>query len=175
MRGQRGFTFLWLIFLLAVVAAGLAAIAQPLQLAVQREREAELMFRGDQIARALTSYWAATPGSARQLPTTLDDLLDDRRGPRPLHHLRRLYADPFTGRADWVPVTTDDGRISGVHSRSDAPALRVVDLPRSPDGAPVPVSARVFSYSPASPASAASAVDAPASAARYGLPPAAIP
>jgi type II secretory pathway pseudopilin PulG len=173
MRRQRGFTYLWLIFLLAVVAAGLAAIAQPASLSVRREREAELLFRGNEIARALTDYRAATPGEAKQLPTSLDELLEDRRGPRLRRHLRRLYADPFTGAPDWVLVTTDDGRIAGVHSRSDMPALRTVDLPGSTDGAPSPVSARVFSYSEAASAAAAAAAASagfPASAPRYGLP-----
>ncbi len=171
MQRQRGFTYLWLIFALAAIAAGLAAIAQPMSLAVRREREAELMFRGDEIAHAITSYWRATPGSDKQLPATLDDLLEDRRGPRIARHLRRIYQDPFTGRPDWVLVLTDDGRISGVHSRSDAPALRTVDLPRQADEAPA-VSARVFSYSPVPAASqAASSPDAPASSGRpYSAP-----
>ena len=166
LKCERGFTFLWLIFVLAVVAAGLAAIAQPISLAAQRDREAELMFRGKEIARALSSYWAATPGDAKQLPLTLDDLVDDRRGVRSVHHLRRVYADPFTGRADWVLVTTDDGRISAVHSQSSAPALRNVDLPKSLDGAAVPISARVFSFMPVSVASTASS---PASSASQPL------
>jgi len=153
---ERGFTFLWLIFVLAVVAAGLAAIAQPLSLAAQRDREAELMFRGKEIGHALSSYWTATPGDAKQLPQTLEELVDDRRGVRTVHHLRRVYVDPFTGRADWVLVMTDDGRISAVHSRSSAPALRVVDLPKSVDGEAVPISSRVFSFAPASVASGAS-------------------
>ena len=80
------------------------------------------MFRGNEIAHAITSYWAAAPGSDKQLPATLDELLDDRRGARALHHLRRLYDDPFTGHADWALILTDDGRISGVHSRSDVAA-----------------------------------------------------
>ncbi len=153
--GERGFTFLWLIFVLAVVAAGLAAIAQPVSLAVQRDREAELMFRGNEIARALGSYEAATPGDDKQLPLALSDLLEDRRGPHTLHHLRQLYADPFTGLPDWVLVTTEEGRISGVHSRSDAAALRVVDLPRPRGGGPVPVSARLFGAEPVASAPAA--------------------
>ncbi len=36
MQRQRGFTFVSLIFLLAAVAAGLAAIAQPMSLAMRR-------------------------------------------------------------------------------------------------------------------------------------------
>jgi type II secretory pathway pseudopilin PulG len=168
MRRQRGFTFLWLIFVLAVVAAGLAAIAQPASLAARRDREAELMFRGNEIAHALASYSAATPGEAKQLPTSLGDLLEDRRGPRVLRHLRRLYADPFTGAPDWVLVTTEDGRISAVHSRSDTPALRTVDLPAATDGLPPPVSARVFAFSP--PPAASAAASSPAARASAPAP-----
>ena len=172
MINQRGFTFLWLLFVLAVVAAGLAAIAQPVSVSVRRDREAELLFRGNEFARALTSYWAATPGSDKQLPGALADLLDDRRGPHPLHHLRRIYADPFTGHADWVLVTTEDGRISGIHSRSDLAALRTADLPAAADGTPPTVSARVFSYTPVLPASAAASADAASSSPnRVGSPP----
>lgn len=160
-RSERGFTFLWLIFVLAVVAAGLAAIAQPIHLAVQREREAELLFRGGEISRALASYRAASPASAAPAPATLEELLGDRRGPRPLRHLRRLYADPFTGKPDWVLVTTEDGRISGVRSRSDVVALRSVDLPAPAEGTVTRESDRLFSEA-ASPA--ASAASQPASA-----------
>ena len=135
------------------------------------------MFRGNEFSRALTSYWVATQGSNKQLPVTLADLLDDRRGPHPLHHLRRIYTDPFTGQADWVLVKTEDERISGIHSRSDAPALRVVDLPAAADATSVPVSARIFSVAPALPASSAASSTEPAasSAQRIGSWPAISP
>ena len=141
-----GFTYLWLLFALAAAAAGLAALGERASMAVQREREAELMFRGQQIARAISAYRAATPGQAKRLPPSLQELLEDRRSERPLHHLRRLYADPFTGKPDWVLVKTEDGRIAGVHSRSAVPALRVVDLPLPGPGLRVLVSDRVFLF-----------------------------
>ena len=141
---QRGFTYLWLLLALAVGTAGLAALGERASMAVQREREAELMFRGAQIASAIAAYRAATPGTTPQLPAALKDLLDDRRSERPLHHLRQLYADPFTGQTDWVLLTTEDGRIAGVHSRSDALALRVIDLPAPQPGQRARVSDRVF-------------------------------
>ena len=162
-KAQRGFTYLWLLFVLAAGAAGLAAIAQRTSVAVQREREAELQFRGNEIAHAISAYRASTPGSVKHLPTTLEDLLDDRRGTRPVRHLRRLYTDPFTGQADWVLVLNEDGRISGVHSRSDAVALRVVDLPPPKAGELARVSWREFSYRPIA---AASSADNAASAPR---------
>ena len=155
---QRGFTYLWLLFVLAAGAAGLAGLGQRASAAVQRDREAELIFRGHEIARALSAYRAATPGTAKMLPVSLHDLLDDRRGPRPLRHLRRVYLDPFTGKTDWVLITVDDGRISGVRSRAPAVAMRVADLPPAAPGQPRLVSDRVFTYSEAAePSGSASA------------------
>ncbi len=141
---QHGFTYLWLLFILAAGAAGLAAIGQRASIAVQRDREAELMFRGHEIAHAIAAYWAATPGDAKSLPTSLQDLLEDRRSALPIRHLRRVYADPFTGQPDWILMTTDDGKISGVRSRASAVALRSVDLPKPQPGARARVSDRLF-------------------------------
>ena len=164
---QRGFTYLWLLFILAAGAAGLAAIGQRASTAVQRDREAELMFRGHEMARALAAYWSATPGDAKSLPTSLQDLLDDRRGTLPVRHLRRVYADPFTGQPDWLLVTTDDGKISGIRSRADVPALRSIDLPKPKPGARALVSDRVFmaTLAPAAAASGPSSAASGASAA----------
>ncbi|MDC8785706.1 type II secretion system protein [Roseateles koreensis] len=139
---QRGFTYLGLLFFVALLAAGMAALGQSWQLAAQREREQELVFRGEEIARAIASYAKAGSTSASQYPARFEDLLEDRRGPVPRHHLRRLYADPFTGQADWVLVK-ETGEVlasasvsgsspepgigfsfSAVHSRSNRALLR---------------------------------------------------
>ena len=155
---QRGFTYLWLLFVLATGTAGLAGLGQRASVAVQRDREAELIFRGHEIARALSAYRAATPGTIKMLPASLQDLVDDRRGPRPLRHLRRVYLDPFTGKTDWVLITVDDGRISGIRSRAPAVAMRVTDLPPAAPGQQHLVSDRVFIYSEAAePSGSASA------------------
>ncbi|PTT85495.1 general secretion pathway protein, partial [Pelomonas sp. HMWF004] len=100
---QRGFSYLAVLFLVAITAAALAALGQAWSTAAQRERERELAFRGGEIAQALLRYQAASPVPG-QFPAALEDLLEDRRGPVPRHHLRRLYADPFTGQPDWVLV-----------------------------------------------------------------------
>ena len=141
---HRGFTYLWLLFALAAGAAGLAALGERASMAVQREREAESMFRGQQIAAAIGAYRAASPGNTQQLPAALKDLLEDRRSERPLRHLRQLYSDPFTGQPDWDLLTTEDGRIAGLHSRSSALALRVLDLPMPEPGQRARVSDRLF-------------------------------
>ena len=100
-RGPRGFTYLLLLFMLALLGAALAAWGTSWQVAAQRERETELLFRGGQIQEALQRFHDQTPSGQAPLPQTLDELLADTRWPVPRHHLRRLYADPFTGQADW--------------------------------------------------------------------------
>lgn len=100
----RGFTYLWLLFVLALGGVGLAALGESELTRQRREREAELRFRGEAIAAALGRYAERTPVGQLPLPQRLDELLSDRRFPRPQRHLRQLYADPFTGRPDWELV-----------------------------------------------------------------------
>jgi len=141
---QRGYSYLAVLFLVALTAAGLASLGQAWSTAAQREKERELEFRGGEIARAMRSYYLATPTPPRQYPPTLDDLLEDRRGPVVRRHLRRLYADPFTGRPDWELIVEPGqvDRYSGLRSRSTQPLLRAA----APDGTPTPTAAsRVFS------------------------------
>ncbi|MDM4767015.1 type II secretion system protein [Pelomonas sp. SE-A7] len=118
----RGYSYLALLFFVAITSAALAALGRQWSIAAQRERERELEFRGHEIRRAIEAYLAATPaGQAGVLPRELDDLLVDRRGMHELHHLRRAYVDPFTGQADWELLPALDGRpgFLGVRSRSD--------------------------------------------------------
>lgn len=136
-RGRRsaaehGFSYLAVLFLVAVTAAGLAALGQAWSTAAQRERERELQFRGEAIADAITRYQNAGVTAVPELPRSLDDLLEDRRGPAVRHHLRQRYIDPFTGEADWELVAqgADKQRFNAVRSRSARLLLRE----RAPDG-----------------------------------------
>ncbi|WP_083748914.1 hypothetical protein [Pelomonas sp. KK5] len=116
-----------MLFFVAITAAALAALGQSWSNAAEREREAELVFRGNEIARAIASYVAASPDpTIKQYPRTLEDLLIDRRGVKIRYHLRRIYVDPFTNAADWelVPVPGDPTRFNAVRSRSLHPLLR---------------------------------------------------
>jgi type II secretory pathway pseudopilin PulG len=167
-QGRRGFTYLGMLFFVAITAAALAALGQAWATAAQREKERELEWRGAEIGRAMASYAKANPPG--QYPRSLDDLLVDRRGVQPRHHLRRAYVDPFTLQTDWVlvPDPSQPGRFSAVHSRSEQPLLKELQQ----DGGVVrKASGRVFAASayadgsppPPQPASAPSAASAPAS------------
>lgn len=167
----RGYSYLAVLFLVALTAAGLAALGQAWSTAAQREKEGELVFRGGEIARAIAAYARATPNPPQQYPKTLDDLLTDERGPQPRHHLRRRYVDPFTGAADWklMPEPGQPGAFSAVRSRSDHALLREA----APDGSPARLARDIVfaarddvagALPLANPAAAASAASAPAAA-----------
>jgi type II secretory pathway pseudopilin PulG len=121
---ERGFTFVGLLIVVAIMGMALAGMGTFFSHEAQREKERELLFVGHQFRAAIESYYRRSPGVA-SYPRTLADLVDDKRFPMPQHHLRRLYADPMTGKADWVPVPTSDGSgIVGVRSRSEARPIK---------------------------------------------------
>lgn len=115
---QQGFTYIGLLLVVAVMGVWLAATANVWHLRVQREKEKELLFVGQQFRQALNHYASAGTGGARRYPTRLEDLLLDERFPDKRRHLRRIYTDPMTGKPDWGVVRTADGQIIGVHSLS---------------------------------------------------------
>lgn len=184
--GSRGFTYLGLLFFVAISAAALAALGTRWSTAVQREKERELEFRGREIARAIANYLRAGQGlpssvtaSTQDLsgsgtavlprsryPRSLEDLLRDERGPQARHHLRRAYVDPFTGRADWVlvPAPEDPQGFQAVHSRSEQPLFK-----RLSDSGEQELRALDWVFSAAD-AQAAESASAPASAASAAKP-----
>ena len=91
---QSGFTLIGLLFLVSVLGLLLALVGRNWQTAVAREKEAQLLFVGDQYRSALTSYYRMTPGSEKRYPPQLQDLLRDPRFPNTVRHLRRLWPDP---------------------------------------------------------------------------------
>jgi type II secretory pathway pseudopilin PulG len=103
------------------MGAGLAAYGQVYSHQAQREKEAELLFRGNQYRLAIESYYRKD----RTYPKSLAELLADNRYPTPVRHLRRLYADPMTGSAQWGLVRMPEGGgIMGVHSTSEEAPIK---------------------------------------------------
>ncbi len=119
----RGFTYLGLLLLIAIGGIALAAVGQIWHTESQREREKELLFIGEQYAKAIDSYFESSPGVVRQYPASLQELLLDKRFPVIRRHLRKLYRDPVTGGAEWGLVK-EQGRIIGVYSLSKARPLK---------------------------------------------------
>ncbi|MGG1945580.1 type II secretion system protein [Trinickia sp. NRRL B-1857] len=115
------------IAIMAVAAAGAAELGAIYQ---RRMAEKELLFIGDEFQRALVSYAQATPILQATQPRTLDDLLRDPRYPNVVRHLRKIYVDPMTGKADWVLVMAPDGQsIVGIHSASKEHPIQIARFP----------------------------------------------
>lgn len=115
---QQGAVLLIVLLFVLVTTLGASSMVEMHQTQTQREKEEQLLFVGDQYRRAIASYYGVTPpGGARSLPKSIDDLLNDRRFPTPMQHLRQAYPDPMTGRVDWVLMRAGGG-IAGVHSQS---------------------------------------------------------
>ena len=119
---QRGFTYLTVLFMVAVLAGGLALTGEVWQTSSAREREAELLHVGNEYRKAVERYYLSGPA---QYPKSLADLVKDPRQPGTVRHLRRLYPDPITGKEEWGLVKSADGGFAGVYSLSDAAPLKI--------------------------------------------------
>jgi type II secretory pathway pseudopilin PulG len=115
--GQRGFTYVTVMTLVALLGLGLAQWGPLWAEQAQREREQELLRVGGLYAQAIESYWRASPGSVRQLPMRLEDLLLDTRYVGTRRHLRRIYADPLRPDRPWGLLRDAEGRLRGVYSQ----------------------------------------------------------
>jgi type II secretory pathway pseudopilin PulG len=120
---QSGFTYLFVLILIALIGAGLGAAGTLWRTNAQRAREVELLFIGNQYRQAIQSYYELDR-SAPRFPPSIDDLLEDPRQPVPVRHLRRAWRDPLTGETFDLITAPDGGGISGVASRSTAKPLK---------------------------------------------------
>ena len=107
---QRGFTYLAMLFFVAITGAGLAASGMLWSDSARRDNERELLWVGSQYRDAITKYKV----QAGRYPAKLEDLLQDGQNRR---YLRKLYRDPMTNKADWGLVEAPDkAGIMGVYS-----------------------------------------------------------
>ena len=122
LAAQRGFTFLGLMFGIAVLGIALATVGIVWSTEIRRDKEAELLWVGNQYRLAIMRY-RATGGT---FPTDLSDLIEDKRFPVPKRYLRKLYPDPMTGQADWELITVPNGAgIMGIASSSHDKPIKV--------------------------------------------------
>ena len=86
-RSEPGYAMAGLLVAIGIMSI-LMSVAMPAwRTLAKREKEAELLFRGQQYMRAIDLYQRRFPGA---YPTDLEMLVEER-------FLRRLYPDPMTG------------------------------------------------------------------------------
>ncbi|KQQ46321.1 type II secretion system pseudopilin PulG [Duganella sp. Leaf126] len=129
-RRAGGFTYLSVIIVVAIIAL-VAAAALKLGATVQRSRaEQQLLVIGAAFSDALQSYADATPAGQPPQPPSLKDLLRDPRFPTPRRHLRKIFVDPMTGKAEWgIVYVGGQSGVLAVYSLSDARPVKIGNFP----------------------------------------------
>lgn len=124
----RGFAYVLLLVAVAVIAIAATASVNLGVSFSRRHAEQELLAIGMEFRQALHSYAGLPPGvtapATAHGPRSLDDLLRDPRAPGIRRHLRKLYADPLTGKAEWGLVTDTQGYIVGIHSLAEGQPIQ---------------------------------------------------
>jgi len=140
MQRAQGFVYLWALFAVAVTGIVMAGTGQVWQIKLQQEKEAELLFIGEQFRKAVMSYYNS-PGGTKEYPKSLEDLIEDKRLPATRRHLRKIYIDPITNTAEWglveeappntgtVATSNVNVRITGVHSLSEKKPIKKEKFP----------------------------------------------
>jgi len=128
-NSQRGFSYAIVLIAVIVLAITAEVAVQTTAQVMKREREAELLFRGNQYRRAIKSYYEAGAG-IKLYPPSLEDLLVDPRF-QGRHHIRQLYPDPMDrqGQGTWALIRSSDGGIKGVASKSEGEPLKQANFP----------------------------------------------
>ncbi|HUO94929.1 MAG TPA: type II secretion system protein [Steroidobacteraceae bacterium] len=130
-RRARGFTYIGLLALIALIGIFLAGAGQVTRMAVQRDHEADLLFAGREYRAAIGRYF----GHYHHFPPTLAALLgpmaadaaagaatdpagDAAPGIAVFRAMRRAYRDPVTNSSEWTTIPAPDGGIMGIASAS---------------------------------------------------------
>jgi hypothetical protein len=87
-RQQAGYTLLMVVFLVAIMSIMAMAAAPNLLTQGRREKEAEMIWRGEQYQRAILQYYQ----KFHKYPTKIEDLTKQTNGVR---FLRQAYPDPM--------------------------------------------------------------------------------
>lgn len=100
-RGQSGYALLVVLLLLALVLVALSTAVPRFLTQGQREKEEELVFRGQQYRRAVGLFYK----KYGRYPRSMDDLLrfNDRS------FLRRAFPDPMTPEGKWRLIRVGPG------------------------------------------------------------------
>ena len=121
-RPSRGYTLVALIVGMTVMAILIAAVLPMASMEAQRDKEAELIFRGVQYAEGIRTFRKRYG----RYPNTLKEMYEIR--PRTL---RKLWKDPMTNSLDWGLITLTGG--------APLPGATPGGMPSSGPFAPTPV------------------------------------
>jgi type II secretory pathway pseudopilin PulG len=102
-QGEDGVILLAVLFLVILILIALAVAAPSMARSIQRDKEVELMHRGDQYKRAIKLYYKKFGA----YPTSIDQLLNTNQ----IRFLRKRYSDPITGKDDWRIIHLGEAKV----------------------------------------------------------------
>lgn len=111
MRKADGYTILLLMFVVFLMSIGLMIAVPVWQTQIQREKEAELIFRGKQYVEAIRLFQRKKPGT---FPRDFEELMEEKC-------LRKLFEDPISPDGKWNIILLSQGPAS---QRSRQPTRR---------------------------------------------------
>jgi hypothetical protein len=88
-KKQNGYAFLLVVFLTTLMLISVLAVAPSIKTERQREKEEEMIWRGNQYVGAIKRFYRKNG----RFPTSLDDLTKPKQGS--LRYLRQAYKDPM--------------------------------------------------------------------------------
>jgi len=91
LKREEGYAIVMVLFLLALLALGMAAAAPTILSDVQREHEKDMIWKGEQYARGVKLYYMKT----HKFPPSLDDLTQNKTG---IRFMRQAYKDPMNAK-----------------------------------------------------------------------------
>jgi type II secretory pathway pseudopilin PulG len=137
LRSNAGFTYIAALVMVVIMGIMLSQAAVVWKTKMQREKEAELLYRGTQIRDAMRLWYkfkVPTAGAPQQAPPAtpplndLKDLLQDPNNSLKVRYLRPSnLIDPIT-KKDWG-VIKDGQKIIGVASTSEAEPIKQGNFP----------------------------------------------
>lgn len=92
-NSQKGYVLLAILFLLAVLTISLLAASQAIATQIRRDREEEMVHRGQQYVRAIRRYYR----KFGRYPAKIEDLEVSNN----IRFLRRRYKDPIVPNGEW--------------------------------------------------------------------------
>lgn len=103
---EAGYILIAVLFLVALVLLTLAIAAPKMAQSIQRDRELELIHRGEQYKRAIKLYYA----KFHAYPSSIDQLVNTNQ----VRFLRKRYTDPMTGKDDWKIIHFGEAHVKAM-------------------------------------------------------------
>lgn len=126
LSNEEGMTYLFVMMLVVFMSISLMAVTEQWSVIMKRDREAELLFRGNRIKEAIDRYVADYEVQKATRPNRWPRTLKDLTKKSPKRYLQMAYLDPITGKEfELIKIGTE---LHGVQSSSTDAPLNQVDF-----------------------------------------------